>query len=149
MPTTNTEAMNEHLKEISTQVSPGAHAVLVCDGAGWHQQGKRLRPHNISLLPLPPYSPELNPMENIWDYLRGNKLSRLVWDNYEAIVAAARRLGISSSATRSALILSPAAPGHGSIIRAGWYESGYRSRRYPLESAQTTVTRYAAQIGEV
>ena len=119
MPTTNTEAMNEHLKEISTQVSPGAHAVLVCDGAGWHQQSRRLRtPHNITLLPLPSYSPELNPMENIWDYLRGSKLSRLVWDNYEAIVAACRRLGISSSATRSALILSPAAPGHGSIIRA-------------------------------
>src|SRR5215469_6940181 len=77
MPTVNTEAMNEHLKEISTQVAPGAHAVLVCDGAGWHQPGKRLRlPHNISLLPLPPYSPELNPMENVWDYLRGNKLSR-------------------------------------------------------------------------
>jgi len=91
MPTVNTEAMNEHLKEISTQVSPGAHAVLVCDGAGWHQQGKRLRmPDNITLLRLPPYSPELNPMENIWDYLRGNKLSRLVWENYEAIVAACK-----------------------------------------------------------
>ena len=85
MPTVNTEAMNEHLKEISTQVAPRAHAVLVCDGAGWHQQGKRLRtPHNITLLRLPSYSPELNPMENIWDYLRGNKLSRLVWDSYEA-----------------------------------------------------------------
>jgi hypothetical protein len=91
MPLANTEAMNEHLKEISTQVSSGAHAVLVCDGAGWHRQGKRLRtPHNITLLPLPPYSPELNPMENIWDYLRGNKLSRRVWDSYEAIVAACK-----------------------------------------------------------
>jgi transposase len=91
MPTVNTEAMNEHLKEISTQVAPGAHAVLVCDGAGWHQQGKRLRmPHNITLLRLPPYSPELNPMENISDYLRGNKLSRLVWDSYEAIVGACK-----------------------------------------------------------
>ena len=91
MPAVNAEAMNEHLKEISTQVAPGAHAVLVCDGAGWHQPGKRLRlPHNITLLPLPPYSPELNPMENIWDYLRGNKLSRLVWDSYEAIVAACK-----------------------------------------------------------
>ena len=40
MPAANTEAMNEHLKEISTQVSPGAHAVLVCDRAGWHQRGK-------------------------------------------------------------------------------------------------------------
>jgi len=42
MPTVNTEAMNEHLKEISTQVSPGAHAVVVCDRAGWHQPGKLL-----------------------------------------------------------------------------------------------------------
>ena len=91
MPSVNTEAMNEHLKEISTQVSPDAHAVLVCDGAGWHQPGKRLYvPANITLLPLPPYSPELNPMENIWDYLRGNKLSRLVWDSYDAIVEACK-----------------------------------------------------------
>jgi len=84
--------MTEHLKEISTHVATGAHAVMVCDGAGWHQQGKRLRaPDNITLLPLPPYSPELNPMENIWDYLRGNKLSRGVWHSYEAIVAARRQ----------------------------------------------------------
>jgi DDE superfamily endonuclease len=45
---------------------------------------------NITLLPLPPYSPELNPMENIWDYLRGNKLSSLVWDSYQAIVEACK-----------------------------------------------------------
>lgn len=91
MPTVSAEAMTEHLKEISTQVATGAHAVVVCDGAGWHQQGKRLRvPDNITLLPLPPYSPELNPMENIWDYLRGNKLSRGIWHSYEAIVAACK-----------------------------------------------------------
>ncbi len=72
-------------------MTPGAHAVVVCDGAGWHQQGKRLRvPDNILLLTLPPYSPELNPMENIWDYLRRNKLSRCVWDSYQAIVAACK-----------------------------------------------------------
>jgi hypothetical protein len=74
MPTVNIEAMKEHLKEISTQVAPGAHAV----------------PNNITLMPLPLYAPELNPMGNIWDYLRGNKLSRLVWDSYEAIVAACK-----------------------------------------------------------
>jgi hypothetical protein len=91
MPTLDTEAMNEHLKEISTQVAPGAHAVLVCHGAGGHQWGKRLRtPHNITLLRLPSYSPERNPLENIWDYLHSNKLSRLVWDSYEAIVAACK-----------------------------------------------------------
>ena len=63
--------MSEHLKEISTQVAPGARAVLLCDGAGWHQTGGRLRvPDNITLLRLPSYSPELNPMEIVWNYLR-------------------------------------------------------------------------------
>ena len=89
MPCANTEAMNEHLKEISLAVAPGAHAVLVCDGAGWHQRGARLKvPGNITLLSLPPYSPELNPMENVWDYLRQNKLCALVWDEYENILDA-------------------------------------------------------------
>jgi transposase len=91
MPSANAEAMSEHLKEISTQIARGAHAVVVCDGAGWHQSGGQLRvPTNITLLPLPPYAPELNPMENIWDYLRGNKLSKRVWNSYQDIVAACR-----------------------------------------------------------
>ena len=86
MPAVNTEAMNEHLKEISAQVAQGAHAVLVVDGAGWHQTGGKLTvPTNITLLPLPPYAPELNPMENVWEYLRANKLCALVWDTYDAI----------------------------------------------------------------
>ena len=89
MPGVNAEAMSEHLAEISTQVAPGAQAVLLCDGAGWHQTGGRLRvPDNITLLPLPPYSPELNPMENVWHYLRENTLCALVWDSYDAIVEA-------------------------------------------------------------
>ena len=88
MPTVNTEAMNEHLKEISTQVAAGAHAILICDNAGWHQTGGDLKAlDNIALLALPPYSPELNPMENVWEYLRANKLCNLVWDSYEAILA--------------------------------------------------------------
>jgi transposase len=88
----NTEAMNEHLSEISTQVASGAHAILVCDSAGWHQPGGRLRvPDNITLLPLPPYSPELNPMETVWEYLRQNKLTAFVWESDEAIVEACRR----------------------------------------------------------
>jgi len=90
-PTVNAEAMNEHLKEIRTQVTRGAHAMLVVDGAGWHQTGgKLIVPDNITLLPLPPYAPELNPMENVWEYLRQNKLCALVWDTYEAIVQACR-----------------------------------------------------------
>jgi transposase len=91
MPAANTEAMNIHLAEISTQVAAGAHAVLMIDGAGWHQEGGRLIvPNNISLLPLPPYSPELNPMENVWEYLRANKLCKLVWNSYAAIVHACK-----------------------------------------------------------
>jgi hypothetical protein len=89
MPTVNAEAINEHLKEISTQVTAGAHAVLILDGAGWHQTGENLAvPDNITLLPLPPYAPELNPMENVWEYLRANKLCALVWDTYDTIVQA-------------------------------------------------------------
>lgn len=89
MPYANTEAMNKHLEEISTEIAPGAHAVLVCDGAGWHQRGKALVvPDNITLLALPPYSPELNPMENVWNYLRQNKLCSLVWNTYEEILDA-------------------------------------------------------------
>jgi hypothetical protein len=80
MPAANSEAMGIHLAEISTQVAPGAHAVVLCDGAGWHQTGGALKlPSNLSLLPIPPYSPELNPMENVWDYLRGNQLSHQIW----------------------------------------------------------------------
>jgi hypothetical protein len=64
-PTANTDCMNLHLKEISTQVSPGARAALVCDGAGWHQRGSNLDvPDNIVIIHLPPYAPELNPMES-------------------------------------------------------------------------------------
>ena len=89
MPYANTEAMNLHLQEISAEVAPGAHAVLVCDGAGWHQRGKKLRvPDNITLTSLPPYSPELNPRENVWDCLRQNKLCPRVWASFEQILNA-------------------------------------------------------------
>ena len=88
-PTANTECMNLHLAEISTQITPGSIAAIICDGAGWHAKGSELVvPDNIVLLPLPPYSPELNPMENVWEYLRANKLSAGVWDSYDEILQA-------------------------------------------------------------
>jgi transposase len=81
--------MNLHLAEISRHVSPGAHAVMILDGAGWHQQGGALVvPENISLLPLPRYSPELNPVENVWEFLKQNRLSNRVFASYDAIVDA-------------------------------------------------------------
>jgi hypothetical protein len=88
-PAANTECMNLHLDEITTQIAQGSIAGLICDGAGWHQSnGELIVPANIVLLPLPPYSPELNSMENVWDYLRANKFSACVWDIYDEILAA-------------------------------------------------------------
>ena len=75
MPFADTGAMNDHLAEIAGAVAPGAHAVLVLDGAGWHGAHALVVPDNISLVTLPPYSPELNPVENVWQYLRANWLA--------------------------------------------------------------------------
>jgi transposase len=66
MPTVNVDAMNTHLAEISRTVTAGAHAVLVLDGASWHTSPRLCVPANITLLPLPRYAPELNPVENLW-----------------------------------------------------------------------------------
>ena len=88
-PAANSECMSLHLAEISTQVTPGSIAAVICDGAGWHAQGGALTvPGNIVLLPLPAYAPELNAMENVWAYLRANKRAARVWNSDEEIVEA-------------------------------------------------------------
>jgi transposase len=69
--------------------APGAHGLIVLDQAAWHTTEKLCLPDNLSLLPLPPKSPELNPAENVWEFLRQNKLSNLIFEGYEAIVTAA------------------------------------------------------------
>ena len=79
--------MQWHLDEISSQVSPGAHALLILDRAGWHTTGKLDIPANISLLPLPPRAPELNPVENIWQFMRDNWLSNRIFKSFDEIVA--------------------------------------------------------------
>ena len=86
MPYATTGAMNAHLTEISRHVSPGAHAILVLDGAGWHNSRDLAVPANITLLTLPPYSPELNPVENVRQFLRQNRLANRVFKSYDAIV---------------------------------------------------------------
>jgi transposase len=86
LPRCNTAAMALHLAEISQAVAPGAHAVLLLDQAGWHLSDKLAVPDNITLLPLPSKSPELNPVENIWQYIRDNWLSNRIFRSYEDIL---------------------------------------------------------------
>ena len=89
LPAANARTMTLHLAEISSQVAPGAHAVVVMDGACWHQtEGKLRMPANITPLRLPPYAPELNPVENVWAYLRSNKLANRVYETYDDILEA-------------------------------------------------------------
>jgi transposase len=88
MPHADTWAMNKHLAEISGEVARGAHAIVIIDGAGWHTTKSLIVPDNISLMRLPAYSPELNPQENIWQYLRQNALANRCFENYDAIVQA-------------------------------------------------------------
>lgn len=89
MPFVETEAMQAHLDEISRVVARGAHAVLLLDRAGWHTTGKLRVPRNMTLILLPSRSPELNPVENVWQYLRANWLSNRVFETYDDIVDAA------------------------------------------------------------
>jgi hypothetical protein len=86
LPRCNTLAMQLHLDEIAGRVAPGAHAILVLDQAGWHTTQALTVPRNITILPLPPRSPELNPTENIWQFIRQNALSNRVFKSYDDIV---------------------------------------------------------------
>jgi transposase len=89
LPFADTPAMQLHLNEISRHVAKGAHAALLLDRAGWHTTGKLDIPKNITPIFLPSRSPELNPVENIWQYLRANWLSNRVFETYDAIIDAA------------------------------------------------------------
>jgi hypothetical protein len=88
MPHADTEAHNKHLVEIARTVAPGAHAVVIQDGAGYHTARAVAVPDNITIITIPPYTPELNAAENIWQWLRQNKLSNRVFDDYKAILDA-------------------------------------------------------------
>lgn len=87
-PRANTASMQLQLDEIARQVAPGAHAVVVLDRAGWHTTAKLNLPGNLTLIALPPRSPELNPAENVWQFLRQRFLSNRVFADYNAILDA-------------------------------------------------------------
>lgn len=119
LPFCNTQTMSLHLAEISLAIEPGAHGVLLMDQAGWHMTGKLEVPENISIVPLPPKCPELNPVENIWQFMRDNWLSNRIFTSHDNIIdicceAWNTRIECAliplSSRTRSSAIRSASAP---------------------------------------
>ena len=86
MPRCDTEAMTPHLAEIATEVAPDAHAVVLLDQAGWHISDRLVVPLNITIMPLPAKCPQLNPVENVWQFIRDNWLSNRVFKAYDDLV---------------------------------------------------------------
>jgi transposase len=99
MPELNTGVLNQFLGQFSGELPAGVHAVLIWDGAGYHTGKDLVVPSNVSLIQLPPYSPELNPVENLWHYLRAHHWSNREYEGYE---------GLKTEAIRSLLAVSDA-----------------------------------------
>lgn len=88
-PNANTGTMNAFLKILAAERRrPDERIVLIMDGAGWHKSKGLVVPEGITILLLPPYSPELNPVENLWHYLRSHYLSNRAYDDYDALLEA-------------------------------------------------------------
>ena len=140
LPHVDAEAMGLHLAEIGRHVAPGAHALVVLDGAGWHGAGDLTVPDNLTLLPLPPRSPELNPVENVRQYLRQNQLSLRVWPDYDAIVATCCQAWNALMAMPDRLA---------SITRRGWADRG-RDAHYwapPAQNRTCGIPAYGSHLG--
>lgn len=88
-PRLDTEIVNLFLAQLSRTLDSDVQAVLVWDGAGYHRANDLACPSNITLVSLPPYSPELNPVENLWHYLRSHHWSNRKYDTVDALFDAA------------------------------------------------------------
>ena len=113
--------MNLHLAEIAKAVAPAAHAILLVDQAGWHLSTRLVVPANITIIALPPKCPELNPVENVWQFMRDNWLSNRVFKSYDDLVDHCCSL---EQAGRSALahhVHWTASMGAPVLIKGNWY----------------------------
>ena len=88
LPEVSTAAMQDFLDGFAASRAADAHAALVLDQAGWHGSRSLVVPAKVTLVPLPPCAPELNPVERVWPFLRGRSLSHRVLDGYKAIAEA-------------------------------------------------------------
>ncbi len=91
MPGLDAEVLNLFLAQMSRELPAGVHAVLIWDGAGFHTSGDVEVPSNISVIRLPPYSPELNPVENLWHYLRAHHWSNRAYQDYDELESEAAK----------------------------------------------------------
>ena len=85
----NTKIVNIFLERFSQTIPEGEHAVMIWDGAGFHTSHSLVVPKNVTVVQLPPYSPELNPIENLWHYLKSHFWSNRAYANYDALEEAA------------------------------------------------------------
>ena len=86
VPYTNTESMQLYLSEFSNQINKGRHVALVIDNADWHTAKELNIPDNITLIPLPAYSPEHNAMEQVWEWMKSHHLLNYNFKDYDEIV---------------------------------------------------------------
>ena len=97
-PNVDTGTMNQFLRILNAERKPDEHIVLIMDQAGWHKSKQLQMPNGITGLFLPPYSPELNPVENLWHYLPSHYLANRTYENYDdlfnASTAAYRSLSV-------------------------------------------------------
>jgi putative transposase len=100
LPQVSTAAMNTFLAQFAATPAEDEHAVLVLDRAGWHKAKALVIPGNATLVRLPPHSPQLNPMERVWLFLRERRLSHRLLDTYDAVAEALRRAWNALTAER-------------------------------------------------
>jgi transposase len=91
LPWANTDAMQLFLDRFAETIGEDEHVVMFLDRAGWHGSADLLVPQSITLVALPPYAPELNPVERVWLYLKERFLSHRLHADYEAIAGAASK----------------------------------------------------------
>ena len=87
-PNVNTGTFNVFLTMLAAEVKPDEHVVLIMDQAGWHRSRTLELPKCVTVLLLPPYSPQLNPVENLWHYLRSHYLSNRAYHDYDSLLDA-------------------------------------------------------------